>query len=115
MSSDTPTLNLTNHFLIAMPGLNDDWFGKSVVFMCEHTPKGALGLVINKPSDITLGDLFNKLELPLRRDDLATMPVLRGGPLQLERGFVLHSAMGQATTVGRDDTPPAVALSLIHI
>lgn len=112
MSSDTPTLNLTNHFLIAMPGLNDDWFGKSVVFMCEHTPKGALGLVINKPSDITLGDLFNKLELPLRRDDLATMPVLRGGPLQLERGFVLHSAMGQATSVGHDATPPAVAEAL---
>jgi putative transcriptional regulator len=112
MSSDTPTLNLTNHFLIAMPGLNDDWFGKSVVFMCEHTPKGALGLVINKPSDITLGDLFNKLDLPLRRDDLAAMPVLRGGPLQLERGFVLHSAMGQATSVGSDETPPAVAQAL---
>lgn len=112
MTSDTHTLNLTNHFLIAMPGLNDDWFGKSVVFMCEHTPKGALGLVINKPSDITLGDLFNKLELPLRRDDLATMPVLRGGPLQLERGFVLHSAMGQATSVGSDDTPPAVAQAI---
>ena len=112
MSSDTHTLNLTNHFLIAMPGLNDDWFGKSVVFMCEHTPKGALGLVINKPSDITLGDLFNKLELPLRRDDLASMPVLRGGPLQLERGFVLHSAMGQVTAVGSDETPPAVAQAL---
>ena len=112
MTSDTPTLNLTNHFLIAMPGLNDDWFGKSVVFMCEHTPKGALGLVINKPSDITLGDLFNKLEMPLRRESLASMPVLRGGPLQLERGFVLHSAMGQATSVGSDDTPPAVAQAI---
>lgn len=112
MTSDTQILNLTNHFLIAMPGLNDDWFGKSVVFMCEHTPKGALGLVINKPSDVTLGDLFKKLELPLRRDDLAQMPVLRGGPLQLERGFVLHTPMGRGTSVGSDDTPPAVAQAL---
>lgn len=112
MNSDTPTINLTNHFLIAMPELQDEWFAKSVVFLCEHTPQGALGLIINKPSDMRLSDLFDKVELPLRRHELAALPVLRGGPLQLERGFVLHSAMGQAITVGTDDTPPEVAQAI---
>ena len=58
MSSDSAPINLTNHFLIAMPGLSDEVFGRSVVFMCEHSERGALGLVINKPSDILLSELF---------------------------------------------------------
>jgi putative transcriptional regulator len=112
MPVDTSPINLTNHFLIAMPGLNDELFGKSVVYMCEHTARGALGLIINKPSGIVLGDLFDKVDLPLRRPDLATMPVLRGGPLQPERGFVLHDAMGDVQTVGSDETPPAVVKAI---
>ncbi|MCB2018490.1 MAG: YqgE/AlgH family protein [Hydrogenophaga sp.] len=93
MSSDSAPINLTNHFLIAMPGLNDDLFGRSVVFMCEHSERGALGLVINKPADIRLPDLFEKVELPLGRDDLQDTPVFQGGPVQTERGFVLHDAI----------------------
>lgn len=112
MSSAPPTINLTHHFLIAMPGLNDELFGKSVVYLCEHTAKGALGLIINKPSDITVGDLFDKVDLPLRRTELAELPVFRGGPLQTERGFVLHEAMGDAEPVGADETPPAVARAI---
>jgi len=112
MSPDFAATDLTNHFLIAMPGLNDDLFGQSVVFLCEHSPRGALGLVINKPSDITLNDLFDKVELPLRRADLQGAPVFRGGPLQTERGFVLHDALGQASALGDDRTPPAVAAAL---
>jgi putative transcriptional regulator len=61
--------------------------------MCEHSERGALGLVINKPSDISLRGLFDKVELPLRRDDLALAPVFQGGPVQTERGFVLHESM----------------------
>ena len=71
MSADFAPINLTNHFLIAMPGLSDALFGRSVVFMCEHSDRGALGLVINKPSDILLPRLFEKVDLPMGRADLA--------------------------------------------
>ena len=93
MSVDFAPINLTNHFLIAMPGLSDELFGRSVVFMCEHSERGALGLVINKPSDILLPRLFEKVDLPMGRDDLALQPVFQGGPVQTERGFVLHEAI----------------------
>ncbi len=90
MPGDSAPINLTNHFLIAMPALEDGLFTKSVVYVCEHSPQGALGLVINKPTDISLGELFEKVELPLGRADLRNAPVFQGGPLQRERGFVLH-------------------------
>ncbi len=93
MSADFAPINLTNHFLIAMPGLSDELFGRSVVFMCEHSERGALGLVINKPSDILLPRLFEKVDLPMGREDLSTLPVFQGGPVQTERGFVLHEAI----------------------
>jgi len=83
-------INLTNQFLIAMPGMGDGTFAGTVIYLCEHTEKGALGLVINKPIDITLKSLFEKVELSLDRDDLAEVPVYFGGPVQTERGFVLH-------------------------
>ena len=90
MSADFAPINLTHHFLIAMPGLEDEAFAHSVVYLCEHSERGALGLVINKPSDINLKNLFDKVELPLRREDLSNLPVFQGGPVQTERGFVLH-------------------------
>jgi len=92
MSADSASTNLTNHFLIAMPGLQDALFSRSVVFLCEHGERGALGLVINKPCEISLKGLFDKVELPLQRPDLADVPVFYGGPVQTERGFVLHEA-----------------------
>lgn len=90
MSQDAASINLTNHFLIAMPGMEDDTFAKSVVYVCEHSGRGALGLIINKPGEISMGDLFQKVDLPLDRKVLAMQPVFHGGPLQTERGFVLH-------------------------
>lgn len=90
MPGDFALTNLTNHFLIAMPGLQDAVFSRSVVYVCEHSERGALGLVINKPGDMDLQRLFEKVELPLRRQDLSHQPVLQGGPVQTERGFVLH-------------------------
>jgi putative transcriptional regulator len=84
------SINLTNQFLIAMPGMADDTFSGTVIYLCEHNDKGALGLVINKPIDIKLKNLFEKVELSLDRDDLAEEPVYFGGPVQTERGFVLH-------------------------
>jgi putative transcriptional regulator len=93
MASDSTPMNLTHHFLIAMPGLQDASFARSVVYLCEHSERGALGLVINKPTDINLKNLFDKVDLPLGRSDLAATPVLQGGPVQTERGFVLHEAL----------------------
>lgn len=90
MSGDSAPINLTNHFLIAMPGLEDAIFSKSVVYVCEHSERGALGLVINKLADINLESLFDKVELPLQRADLSHAPVYLGGPMQGDRGFVLH-------------------------
>lgn len=93
MSFDSAPINLTHHFLIAMPGLEDESFSRSVVYLCEHSERGALGLIINKPSDITLKGLFDKVDLSLRREDLTQEPVFQGGPVQTERGFVLHEPM----------------------
>ena len=87
--------DLTNQFLIAMPGMADPHFAGSVVYMCEHTENGALGLVINKPIDIKLKNLFEKVDLHLTREDLADAPVYFGGPVQTERGFVLHERMAE--------------------
>ena len=93
MSMPLDLTNFTHHFLIAMPGLQDDAFAKSVIYMCEHSERGALGLVINKPSDINLKKLFEKVDLPLHREDLTLAPVFQGGPVQTERGFVLHETI----------------------
>ena len=87
-------MNLTNQFLIAMPGMGDDTFSGAVVYLCEHTENGALGLVINKPIDIKLKNLFQKVDLSLDSEELAEQPVFYGGPVQTERGFVLHEKQG---------------------
>ncbi len=96
MASDCAVTNLTNHFLIAMPGLSDELFARSVVYLCEHSDQGALGLLINKPSDMSLKALFEKMDLSLDRADLADADVFLGGPVQTERGFVLHEAIFSA-------------------
>ena len=88
------TIDLTNQFLIAMPSMVDDNFSGTVVYLCEHNDKGALGLVINRPTDIKLKNLFERVELSLDRDDLAARHVFMGGPVQTERGFVLHEGLG---------------------
>lgn len=94
MSTDSAPIDLTNHFLIAMPGLEDGFFGGSVVFVCEHTERGALGLVINRATDMTLPELLERIDLGCQRPDLRESQILVGGPLQTERGFVLHDRMG---------------------
>ena len=111
MPADSASINLTHHFLIAMPGLEDDTFAKSVVYLCEHSERGALGLVINKPSDINLQSLLQKVDLDLRRDDLTDTPVFQGGPVQTERGFVLHDPM-QADSGNPEESGYASTLSI---
>ena len=96
MPAHSAPMNLTHHFLIAMPGLEDVSFAGSVVYLCEHSERGALGLIINKPTDIKLQGLFEKVDLPLGRPDLSDAPVFLGGPVQTERGFVLHEPLAAA-------------------
>ena len=89
------TVSLANHFLIAMPNMLDPVFGGTVVYICEHNESGALGMIINRPTDLSMGVLFERLDLALEitPHDLARpdKPVLFGGPVQVERGFVLHA------------------------
>jgi len=98
-----PEFDLTDHFLIAMPSMLDPIFGGTVVYLCEHNQNGALGVVINKPTDMTMDVLFDRINLKLEIihdspdavPELYRSPVMFGGPVQVERGFVLHTAMDQ--------------------
>jgi putative transcriptional regulator len=81
---------LTNQLLVAMPSLADPNFAQSVALICEHTDKGALGIVLNRPLDMTLGEVFDQLQLECADAALRETPVLRGGPVAQDRGFVLH-------------------------
>lgn len=109
--SEPAILNLTNHFLIAMPTMRAPVFSGTVVYLCEHNANGALGLVINKPTDMTMDVLFERIDLRLEiaphhthaaaysdssakfGDIMSARPVMFGGPVQAERGFVLHSPL----------------------
>ena len=104
MSADFASTQLSHHFLIAMPGLEDPTFAKSVVYLCEHSERGAMGLIINKPGDLSLKHLFDKVELPLHRQDLLQSNVLHGGPVQTERGFVLHDPMLEKDSVDSENS-----------
>lgn len=84
------TTRLTNQFLIAMPGMADPNFAGSVIYLCEHGDQGAMGLVINRPTDIDLASLFDKIDLKLEIQTLKEEPVYFGGPVQTDRGFILH-------------------------
>ena len=112
-------INLTNQFLIAMPGMADPTFSGTVVYLCEHSEKGAIGLVINRPTDIDLQSLFERLDLKLEIDPLAHQPVFFGGPVQTERGFVLHEPVVGEDTTGAppadDGKPQSVYASTITI
>ena len=97
-------INLTHHFLIAMPSMADPYFAKSLTYVCEHNEQGALGVVVNRPIDMTLQALFERLSLKLAHKDLSDAPIYFGGPVQTDRGFVLHEPTGnwQSTLKVRD-------------
>jgi putative transcriptional regulator len=99
-----PPINLTHHFLIAMPSMVDPYFAKSLTYVCEHNEQGALGVVVNRPIDMTLQALFERLSLDLVHKDLSDAPIYFGGPVQTDRGFVLHEPTGnwQSTLRVRD-------------
>lgn len=90
------TIDLTSHFLIAMPAMQDPNFSRTLTFVCEHNERGALGIVVNRPiGDVTLETLYRQVEIPLEREALWNEPVFFGGPVQLEHGFVLHRPLGE--------------------
>ncbi len=86
--------NLTHHFLIAMPAMANPYFAKTLTYICEHNDQGALGLVVNRPIDMSLRALFEQIDVPLEAVSLGSLPVHFGGPVQVDRGFVLHRPVG---------------------
>lgn len=91
----TDNLYLTNQFLIAMPNLTDPYFMRSVTYICEHNQNGAIGIVINQPLEINLAEVFQQMEITGFDDETGKMPVLCGGPIHPERGFVIHRTSGE--------------------
>ncbi len=87
-------VNLTDNFLIAMPTLEDPYFSNALVYICEHNENGALGVIVNRPIDMNLAGLFEKIDIKLEAESLTNLPVYFGGPVQLDRGFVLHRPVG---------------------
>lgn len=87
-------INLTHHFLIAMPTMESSFFSKTVTYICEHNEQGALGLVINRPMDLSLSGLFKQLGVGSKDSSSNEMTVLFGGPVQVDCGFVLHRPVG---------------------
>lgn len=89
--------HLANQFLVAMPGMVDPNFAGSVIYLFEHTERGAMGLVINRPTELDMGALFEKIEVKLEAEPVSEQPVYFGGPVQIERGFVLHEPSIEAS------------------
>ena len=88
-----------------MPAMADPNFARTLTWVCEHNDDGALGIVVNRPTDMTLSTLFEQIELPLADKSLGRLPVHFGGPVQTDRGFVLHRPLGnwQSTLAINDD------------
>ncbi len=99
------SVNLTHHFLIAMPAMTDPYFSGTLTYICEHSEQGALGIVLNRRIDLDFRALFEQVRIPLENQALATMPVHYGGPVQMDRGFVLHRPAGawQSSLLVSDD------------
>ena len=98
-------MNLTQHFLIAMPNMADPNFARTLTFICEHNDQGALGVVINRPIEMNLQALLEQVSIQQEGDALKAVPIHFGGPVQVDRGFVLHSPVGEwqsTLTVGSE-------------
>jgi putative transcriptional regulator len=85
---------LNNQFIIAMPSLMEPIFHHTVTFLCQHTKEGALGIVINRSAEMKLGEIFKQMEITAKSPTASQAPVFTGGPVQQDRGFVVHTACG---------------------
>lgn len=108
------TESLRNQFLIAMPGLSDGFFAHSVTYICEHNPQGAMGIVINHPTEMNLHDLFEHLSID-RGSCSGALPVMAGGPVQIDRGFILHDGAQRwkSTMLVSDDIALTTSIDII--
>jgi putative transcriptional regulator len=107
-----PNTNLTNHFLIAMPQLEDPNFFHTVTYICEHSSDGTMGIVINRPMELHLADIFDQLEIPVSAKKVAEQSVYIGGPVQSDRGFVLHDSDSEWASTLRVTNEISVTTSL---
>jgi len=96
-------MNLTGKFLIAMPAMKDPFFEHSLIYVCEHNAEGALGLILNRPTELTVGSLYEKIDLGLQNPAFQDQPVYFGGPVQTDHGFVLHRPLGNWQSTLRVD------------
>jgi len=88
------TANLTHHFLIAMPNMADPNFARTLTYIAEHNDQGALGVIVNRPIELDIPALFERIDIPLTSEGYNGQPVYFGGPVQTDRGFVLHRPAG---------------------
>ncbi len=95
---------LRDHFLLAMPSLDQGIFAHSITYICEHGESGAMGIVINQPLDLSVGEIFEHLQINARHD-FSTMPVMAGGPVQIDHGFVLHRKCDRSWEASLSVTP----------
>ncbi|WP_028388127.1 YqgE/AlgH family protein [Legionella fairfieldensis] len=112
----TPNSSLANHLLIAMPSLTDPDFERSVIYICEHHINGTVGLIINRPMQFPLGIVFEQMEIEPIRVEQNQMPLLYGGPVQPERGFVIHRPLGgwRSSLALRDDVTVTTSNDIIR-
>ncbi len=111
--------NLTDHFLIAMPAMDDPFFSRSLIYIAEHNEQGALGLIVNRPTDLNLATLLEKINIPLKPSEsisLSLFPICFGGPVQTNRGFVLHRPLGtwQSTLNINENVGLTSSLDVLH-
>ena len=106
------TMNLTNHLLIAMPSLADRNFHRTVTLICEHSDQGAIGLVINRPLDLTVSEICSHLKLNDVAEPAGQQRVMLGGPVQVEHGFILHQPAGTWEATLRIDDETGLSSSM---
>jgi putative transcriptional regulator len=104
-------MDLTNQFLIAMPSLQDPNFHRTVTYLCAHNNEGAMGIVINRPLDLNLAEVLGHMAIDVDNEDVNDMMVLQGGPMQRDRGFVIHEPAGEWDAVLAVGTEIGVATS----
>ena len=109
-------MNLTDHFLISMPDVTDPYFAKSLIYIAEHHERGALGLMVNRPLSLTFGAFLQKMDITLEKTEMSDLPVFLGGPVQPERGFVLHRPQGkwQSTLKISNDLGLTASRDILH-
>lgn len=94
-TKNNSTQYFVNHFLIAMPRLDDANFTQSVTYICEHNSEGAMGVTINRPSDVLLQDILEQIQIKAKRPEIGHQTIYHGGPVQTDRGFILHNKTDQ--------------------